>query len=276
MQIIFSAFFGDYMITKILSKSFVFAPLLFSFFLASCGANPQSEVNSSVTTSDIVNGKALTKKNPISHSIVALVFEKANGQALCTGSLISSNVVLTAAHCVEDHPERMTIVFSQNVQKSKPEERRLSDKYVQHPNWQRHLNSGEGDLALVHFTGDLPKGFSPIKLVDANYNLKMGQKIIMAGFGVTDGETESGSGKLRLTHSTLIDQHSATEFVSDGKKTSVCFGDSGGPAFIQEGDRLLQWGVASSVTNQACNEASIHTAIMNYENWIKSNIAKLK
>ena len=264
------------MINTNAAKSFLIFPILFNLILTSCGANPQSDGNSSLTTSDIVNGKALTKRNPISHSIVALVFDKDSGQALCTGSLISPNVVLTAAHCVEDHPERMTVVFSQSVQKSKTEDRRISDRYIQHPNWQRHLTSGEGDLALVHFKGDLPKGFSPIELVGADYNLKMGQKIIMAGFGVTDGETETGSGKLRMTHSTLIDQHSATEFVSDGKKTSVCFGDSGGPAFIQEEGHLQQWGVASSVTNQACNEASIHTAIMKYESWIKSSIAKLK
>ena len=251
-------------------------PILFNLMLTSCGSSSNPSGVSTLSTSDIVNGKTLSKKNVISHSIVALVAEKSSGQSLCTGTLISSNVVLTAAHCVEDHPEKLQIVFSGNVQKTKAQDIRQSDKFLQHPNWQRHMPLGEGDLALIHFKGDLPEGFTPIELVGADFNLKMGQKILMAGYGVTDGESESGSGKLRQTHSVIIDQHSATEFVSDGKKSSVCFGDSGGPGLVKVGDKIFQWGVASSVTNQACNEASIHTAVMKYESWIKSTVGKFK
>jgi secreted trypsin-like serine protease len=80
---------------------------------------------------------------------------------------------------------------------------------------------------------------------------------------------------LRETETTIVDQVSPTEIATDGRKSSVCFGDSGGPAFITEGRRLVQWGVASSVTNESCNEASIHTSVMTYLRWIKTTANRL-
>lgn len=248
--------------------------ILSSLLLGSCGAKRDSKQATDISESDIVNGKAVTKNNGNAHFIVAIVADAGGRESLCTGSLVASNVVLTAAHCVNESPEKLRIVFGVDVKKTK--EIRDADQFTQHPNWDRHMPSGEGDLALIHFKGELPTGFAPVKLANPDLKLKIGQKVLMMGYGVTDGETESGAGKLRQTGSVILEQRSPTEFVSDGKKSSVCFGDSGGPSFIKAGKEYIQWGVASSVFNQSCNEASIHTAVMNYDSWIKSTIDKMQ
>jgi hypothetical protein len=170
----------------------------------------------------------------------------------------------------------MKIVFGIDIHKTKEEFVRKADKFMIQPNWNLHLRTGEADLALIHFDGTIPAGFIPVNLAKDNFKLESGQKVILAGFGVTDGENNIGAGTLRQTTSEIIDFHSETEAVTDGQKSSVCFGDSGGPAFIKVKNELIQWGVASSVANPACNESSIHTEVMKYLSWISKSMAKLQ
>lgn len=257
-----------------LKEIFFCGLILSTLTLESCGVNGKNAKSINTELSDIVNGKAVTLKNENSHNVVALVADKNDGQALCTGTIVAPSVILTAAHCVDDSPRSLHVVFGLTVQKAK--EVREADKVIQHSNWNRHLPSGEGDLALIHFKGNLPEGYQPVKLANENLSLKAGQKVLMIGYGVINGEAETGSGKLRQTTTLVIGRHSPTEIVTDGKKSSVCFGDSGGPAFIKIKNEFFQWGVASSVANRSCDESSIHTEVMKYEPWIQASIAKLQ
>ena len=124
-----------------------------TLMLISCGAKKELLQNSGLINSGIVNGKNVSKKNENSHSIVAIIADKEDGQALCTGTIVSPEVILTAAHCVDETPQKLHIVFGQDVQKTKEKDIRYADKYVKHPSWKRHMPSGEGDLALIHFKG---------------------------------------------------------------------------------------------------------------------------
>jgi secreted trypsin-like serine protease len=230
--------------------------------LSSCGLkNGQQETSDQIKRSSIVNGKSLNTKGENSHSVVALISENREGEALCTGSIVSDSVILTAAHCVAGNPQRIQIIFGSDIKKTTDENIRLADIAISHPNWGRNLKSGRADLALVHFKGGLPAHYFPVTLI---------------GYGVTSGEREKGLGKLRQTTTQIIGQKSPSEIVTDGESSSVCFGDSGGPAFIKEGNENIQWGVASAVENRACNEASIHTEIISFGPWIHRTINRLE
>ncbi len=250
--------------------------LISTLAFISCGKPHLDKQSSNIEIGSIVNGKNVTIKNENAQSIVGLVMEQNGSKILCTGSIIESGIILTAAHCIEGNPQSLQIVFGVKLLKTKSANTRQADKMIQHPNWGQHLPTGEGDLALIHFKGNLPIGYHPANLATPGLKLKLGQKTLMMGYGVTDGDTESGSGELRETNSTIINRHSSTEILSDGQKSGVCFGDSGGPAFVKINDRFIQWGVASSVTNRSCNEASIHTELMKYLPWIHNSIIKLK
>jgi secreted trypsin-like serine protease len=251
--------------------------ILSTLILSSCGLKKgRQETSDQIERSAIVNGKSLSTKGENSHSVVALISENREGEALCTGSIVSDSVILTAAHCVEGSPRRIQIIFGADIKKITDENIRLADTAISHPNWGRNLKSGRADLALVHFKGGLPTRYFPVTLADQATHLREGQDVTMIGYGVTSGEREKGSGKLRQTTTQIIGQKSPSEIVTDGESSSVCFGDSGGPAFIKEGNESIQWGVASAVENRACNEASIHTEIISFGPWIHRTINRLE
>ncbi len=243
---------------------------------------PQEEVGAEGDNESAENGivHGGTQLSPtgktLGRSIVAIVTTSGGVQSLCTGSLIAKDLVLTAAHCVEKNPERVFIVFAENVEKASPEFQREARGYLLNPHWRHSWEKGKGDLALVHFGGKLPGGYSPIKLAPEDLKLRMGSTVKMMGYGVSDGFTKEGSGVLREMKTKLREVVSATEVMSDGWHSSVCFGDSGGPAFIKKGRAWEQWGVASFVTNRSCSEASVHTGIMDYLDWIHSASLQLR
>lgn len=245
--------------------------------LSGCGEReiPLGRGLADVTAPEIVNGKTVGKHDKIAASIVALVAEIKGGQALCTGTLLDDQTVLTAAHCVDDSPTKLTIVFSPEVKTATAAMIRTADRVAQNPRWKKQTATGKGDIALVHFDGGLPAGYSPVTLIAKDAKLANGTEILVAGYGVTDGKAGTGSGILRQTMSSIVGTASKTEMVTDEHKSGACFGDSGGPAFVKEGNDLAQWGVASSVNNPACNELSVHTNLQSYEAWIRTTAAKL-
>lgn len=243
---------------------------------AACSPKISPQVSSSSQDAGIVHGKTLARNDELGNSVVALVSELSEGQALCTGSILSRDLILTAAHCVEGDPSRLMVVFARDVRKAKPEEMRSADLFVQNPLWKTGDSQGQGDLALIHFQGGLPAGYEPVALAGARLKLRPGDETLLVGYGVSNGRRHSGSGLLRETVTTVLDDFSPTELVTDGRTSSVCFGDSGGPAFVQQGAKYVQWGVANSVLNQSCSQASVHTDLLTYRAWIKSAGADLR
>lgn len=238
--------------------------------------NFDAGADSDLDSVEIVNGRKVNNTSELGKFTVALVSEKQSKQALCTGTLLAEDIVLTAAHCVENNPEKLFVVFGAEIKGVSKENIRYAEAYSQNPLWHNPTKKGHGDLALIRFRGKLPIGYKPVLLASKNTNLSIASTVTLIGYGVANGNTHGGAGILRQAQTTIIGKYTTTEIITNGKKSSVCFGDSGGPAFIMDGNHYVQWGVASSVTNKACNEAAIHTLIVGYKSWIKKTIAKLR
>ncbi len=250
---------------------FVVAVVVSSLIACAPSESPPPRVEKTV---GIVHGQKVSPKDELGKSVVALVIQGAQGEALCTGSILSEDTVLTAAHCVDDHPKKITIVFGPVIRSSK--NFRSGVSYVQHPRWKKQTASGRGDLALILFSGGLPSGYTPVHLLEKSTKISKGLEVWMMGYGVASGVKHSGDGVLRFMGTQVEGWESSTEVITDGQKSSVCFGDSGGPSFLVEGGATVQWGVASSVLNSTCNEASIHTSLQTYLRWLGSAAAHLR
>lgn len=246
---------------------------VFSFAVGACA--PAEKNLSGDFATGIVHGEIVKEETPEASSVVALFIQKGQGGGICTATILADDTLLTAAHCVDGEIKKMTVVFGTKIKSTAMDFQREVTASLQHPSWNPEDDQSVGDLAVVHFNGGLPQGYKPVTLAPKNRELKVGEEVYLMGYGVT-GLGNRGVGTLRATVTTITGLDSATEVRTSGEKHSVCFGDSGGPAFVRDGDRYLQWGVASAVTSKACNGSSVHTKVTVYESWIRTATNKLR
>lgn len=238
---------------------------------------PQNSLNTLEATG-IIGGEEVSSIDRLPNSVVA-VYDSVEGQ-LCTGTLISKNVVLTAAHCVGQEINKMYIFFGKNLQ--------VDGVYVQvdkaeiSPYWNPSTDRDMGDLALLHFQGPLPSSFEPSVLLPTNRAgvLENGAEVTVVGYGVTSGDSKEASAALRKTKVSISDtQFAESELLVDQSSgQGVCHGDSGGPAFIEIDGVFYLWGVTSRGLNDAsrtCKTTAAFTSIPYYRSWINRMNGKL-
>jgi V8-like Glu-specific endopeptidase len=245
--------------------------------LAAC-ANPMSGSNSTIKgdlfETGIMGGVNATGTEEYAKSVVALYNVQAS--TLCTASIISKSFLVTAAHCVAGTPAQLRVVFGTDLQTKNLVVQAVEQTQTS-PMWATRQNedTNTGDIALVKFTGGLPAGFQPVSLLTDVSQLKDGETVMLAGYGLSDGVAHTGAGVLRsvsipimkVAYSTseiLMDQH-------DGR--GACHGDSGGPAYVTVNGKLALIGVTSrgvNDPNNTCNVSAAYTSIAFYAKWIVS------
>lgn len=188
------------------------------------------------------------------------------GRAICSGTFIDKDMVLTAAHCVKGTTDR--------VHKAKSS---LVIAKAIHPLAGREQFDGQVDLAIL-LLKDAIDTAKPARLASQPPLSK--QDAIATGFGRTGNEHENGIlfewGK--VAHITAItDNEGRNPFI--GVENVLCKGDSGGGLFAKKGDELELIGVNSSgIAGSKCGEFSLGFIVPVYPHldWIKNTAAKLR
>lgn len=211
----------------------------------------------------------------------------------CGGSIITSNVVLTAAHCVVkvhgDAPTEKVVVYY-NTTSDREGVSTQVERAAVHPKYDPPTLY---DMALLKLEDPLKFDafVKPICLPTHKIPVQ-GKPLLSAGWGLT-GITEDKTSKkllyaelralpdeecLRTASALLLDGERviAGPSICTRESKSTCRGDSGGPLSLRDGDgKALLVGVTSAGDN--CTEQEIITGIFarvsSYMPWIKKALS---
>lgn len=227
-------------------------------------------------TKQIIGGTVVPESEDISNYIVA-VHDAFTGE-LCTGTLLTRNIVITAAHCIGLFKEDMYVFYGNTL--SALSGKFEVDKIEVSPYWDGNKDNDKdtGDVALVHFIGTLPSNYRPALIM--NKPVVNGATLTVAGYGVTESKSSEGVGILRKTQLVVSNaSFSETEFLMDQSQGSgACHGDSGGPAFIYKNNKFYLIGITArgeDDPDDTCTVSGVYTNAYVYKTWIIRMIHKL-
>ncbi len=249
------------------SRSFVFACSLAGvFLLAGCADSPTEK--RSKAESPLIGG-TITTDDP---AVVALVFSGPN--SFCTGTVISPRVILTAAHCIDmlGNDPNASIYFGSDT---RGDGRRVTVRAKkQHPLWTGDLSGGH-DVGMLLMDFPVPDPTIAKELNTADIADHIGADYRHVGFGVFDRETGNADGKKR-TGVSSITRTQGDVIISGDDQVSVCFGDSGGPAFLTIDGNEVVAGIHSFTTGSDCFAPNGDTNVQMYATdfilpWVQQN-----
>ncbi len=208
--------------------------------------------------------------------MAALWVDTGSDIGFCSGTLIDTQWIMTAAHCVDVGSAPVITALIGQADLNIQDNLANVDKIVISPNYDS--STMYGDIALLHIT--TPYYVTTVTLPYSNASsseLYEGFQMRVYGWGETEaGVTEDGAEATRyLQTATLTFQGFDYDFPDHifagdyGKDT--CFGDSGSPLLYSG----IQYGITSFGFTYTCGTGipGGYTDVSNYSNWIDNTIA---
>lgn len=199
---------------------------------------------------------------------------------MCSGTIVGTRLIVTAAHCLRSARTTL-VVFGQDIHNPSdviPAAKiSILDGYEQRQTDKNSRSKDLGDVAVIKLTRDIPKTHRVAKIVSKEKVLRDGDRLMVVGFGVTNGRNKSTSGLLRKANvNVLLSRWGRGEFaLNQSEGSGACFGDSGGPAFFYENAEYHLIGIASRVGKfwfDACRGFSLYTHAGYYRDFILNGI----
>ncbi|XP_054934371.1 chymotrypsinogen A-like [Dermacentor andersoni] len=288
----------DYVLrpTVVQLKTVALVILALAFPVAACRIDAEinpSECGELEPTGRIYNGDPVTKENI---PWMVAVFSKdrsAKGSGLCGGSIITRNVILTAAHCVVRkgrYVEKVAVMYNFTLDGKFTGVR--AHKIIAHP---RFVKRDEivHDVALVKLPVDLEfhRFMKPVCLPTHKMDVA-GKILVVAGWGRTEWGNTSKSLRraevVGLTDElcqdelrTVRNRKHATPgpvICAFGIGTGACRGESGGPLTLRGDDgKTLQLGIVAAGKDECPpSRPPFYARVSSHIEWIEKALNNVR
>lgn len=203
-------------------------------------------------------------------------------QPICSGTLIAPNVVITAGHCINVGID--SVKLGVNDFTSPGGETIAVSRQVSYPNWQ-----GTYDVGLLILASE--SAYPPRILATGcvlERSLHAGSAAHIVGYGAIDEAGNQYTSELREAETTISDPDCTGgrgcngsvapggELGAGGGGVDACFGDSGGPLYLDDPSGIMLVGVTSrgyQGTDLPCSEGGIWVRPDAVIEWIEATAA---
>ncbi|KAF5281358.1 hypothetical protein FQR65_LT14756 [Abscondita terminalis] len=195
----------------------------------------------------------------------------------CGGSIISNNLVLTAAHCLTGRTAGTVAVVAGTNSISSGGTRYSVAELISHPSYNTG-NNGQ-DIALIKIAGTFTydANVRPVQL--ASSYPPVGANLTLTGWGLQSYPSNTLPNILQCVHLAAIDVEQCKSLLPGYPVTSThlctksrkgqgaCQGDSGGPLVYGNAQvGVVSWGIPC-----AKGYPDVFTSVPSYINWIITN-----
>merc|ERR1712013_782226 len=221
----------------------------------------------------IVGGKEVNPKFKLPYQVLVSPCNSNGGCMMCGGTILNKRYVVTAAHCLYDGSNQLTVKGGAKFRVMVGEHDHckhneaggksyvLASAVHKHPKFDPNV-SPDNDIAILKLSKDLTKAYEPLTFVNqpGQCGLKEGIVNILKS---TDKKCEDFMGNSTST----------TQMCAWAKGTDACQGDSGGPLTVAENGKYVLLGVTSYGSGCATERPGIYARVQGFLPWIKTIIA---